>query len=55
MNNSLIGGIVAVVAFLIVGGAALLGLQALLGEWSVLMWVGLGLAALFGIARKVNA
>lgn len=55
MNNSFIGGVVAVFAFLLVGGAVLLGLNSLLGEWSILLWVGLGLAGLMAIAQKINA
>jgi hypothetical protein len=54
MNNA-ISFIVAVVSCLIVIGAAVVGIHAVLGQWSILVWVGLGLLGLFAIAQRINA
>lgn len=47
--------LVTIVAFAIVIGGSLLWLNSVLGQWSILMWVGLGIAVLMGVAQKINA
>lgn len=54
MNNA-ISFVVTIVSCLIVCGLVIVGIRAVLGEWAILVWVGLGLLALFGIAQRINA
>lgn len=53
--NDIISGAVAIFAVALVVGVPLYLLNNALGEWATLMWVGIGLAVFFGIARRINA
>jgi ABC-type uncharacterized transport system permease subunit len=54
MNNA-ISTLVAVFCCLLVGGCGLYSVHVALGEWSTLMWAGLGFLALMAACKRVNA
>lgn len=53
--NEIISGVVMVACFAFVIGGALYGVNAVLGEWSTLLWMGLILGGFFAVCRRINA
>lgn len=53
--NAAISFVVAVVSVLIVGGLAIAGVNALLGQWSILGWIALGWFGLIGLLKAVRS
>ena len=53
--NDAISFVVAVFACLVVMVLMVLGIRAVLGEWSLLVWVALGFGLLMTVMRRVNA
>lgn len=53
--NDFISFCIAVFACLVVCGIAVAGVHAILGQWSMLVWVAVGFSVLMGVMRRVNA
>lgn len=53
--NNVISFLVTVVSCLIVCGLVVAFIHTVLGQWSTLVWVGVGLVVLYGIAQRINA
>ena len=47
--------LVAVVSVAIVAGLAAWGINAVLGEFAILVWIGLGFCGFLGLMAKINS
>ncbi len=53
--NNIISLLVAIFSVAIVAGGAILGIQAVMGQWSILVWIVLGFFGFMGVMAKVNS
>ncbi len=53
--NAFISLVVAIVSVAIVAGLVIYGIHAVMGEWSILVWIGLAWCGFMSIMKVVNS
>ncbi len=53
--NAFISLVVSIVSVAIVVGAVIYGIHAVMGEWAILVWIGLGWCGFMSIMKIINS